>query len=303
MTTTTTTLSTTETLPYSEQNIGQSRLKLLKKSNSTEELPLAINFRDLADADPSKIKPNQVYRSSEIFKLEVLSSYGIKSLLDMRKHNKGKERHPIYCALESEETTPFIESLKLNIFQFNFIKTSVGLAIVAKMPKKIWWELFKGKMSGVKACEIMCPAVANPNCMGFAQFYKIVMDKASDVMADCLRVFVDAKNYPIMMHCTHGKDRTGILSFILEAICSVSIDNIKRDYHVSEVNLKNAKAKYDLPIDELLLKDSVMSADGENMTQLMKHLEENYGSLMGYLQFIGLTQNEVESIQNNLMKS
>ena len=35
---------------------------------------------------------------------------------------------------------------------------------------------------------------------------------------------------PIALHCTHGADRTGIVSFFLLALCGVSIDDCGRDY-------------------------------------------------------------------------
>lgn len=165
------------------------------------------------------------------------------------------------------------------------------------------WELLKGKMSGCKACQIMCPAVADPNCMGFGQFYKILIDKAYDVVANLLRVFANKDNYPILMHCIHGKDRTGILAFLLEAICGVSLEDIKNDYALSETKLKKAKAEYPLPIDAHLTLDSVLSADPQNMADLMDHINKHYGNLMGYLAFIGLSRDEVHSIQRNLMRN
>ena len=39
-----------------------------------------------------------------------------------------------------------------------------------------------------------------------------------------------ADQKPIALHCTHGADRTGIVSFFLLALCGVSIDDCGRDY-------------------------------------------------------------------------
>jgi len=63
----TTTLSTTESVPFPAEVFEPTSVRLLDTKDS-EELPLTVNFRDLADADRSKIKPRKVYRSSEIFK-------------------------------------------------------------------------------------------------------------------------------------------------------------------------------------------------------------------------------------------
>ena len=40
-------------------------------------------------------------------------------------------------------------------------------------------------------------------------------------MAKALRVFVDPVNYPILVHCIHGKDRTGLIVMLIMLLCSV----------------------------------------------------------------------------------
>lgn len=53
-----------------------------------------------------------------------------------------------------------------------------------------------------------------------------------------LAVFADEDNLPCVVHCTHGKDRTGLLSALLLMMCGVSDDKIIGDYERSEGNLK-----------------------------------------------------------------
>ena len=40
----------------------------------------------------------------------------------------------------------------------------------------------------------------------------------------------DKNNYPLVFHCVQGKDRTGMLSYILGALLGVSQDDLYRDY-------------------------------------------------------------------------
>ena len=40
-------------------------------------------------------------------------------------------------------------------------------------------------------------------------------------IAKALRVFVDPDNYPVLVHCIHGKDRTGLIVMIIMLLCSV----------------------------------------------------------------------------------
>ena len=48
-----------------------------------------------------------------------------------------------------------------------------------------------------------------------------------------LEVFADPENYPILFHCTVGRDRTGTIAFLLEALCGMSEDDIYREYDLS----------------------------------------------------------------------
>lgn len=40
-------------------------------------------------------------------------------------------------------------------------------------------------------------------------------------IAKALRVFVLSENYPVLVHCIHGKDRTGLIVMIIMLLCSV----------------------------------------------------------------------------------
>lgn len=84
------------------------------------------------------------------------------------------------------------------------------------------WRLFKCLYSGDSPARVMCPAVCDPDCLGFQEFYKLLVDKAGYPIAEILRVFIDPSNYPVLFHCTHGKDRTGIISCILGLIAGIS---------------------------------------------------------------------------------
>lgn len=52
-------------------------------------------------------------------------------------------------------------------------------------------------------------------------------------LADEMRVFAGESNYPILFHCIYGRDRTGTLAFMLEALLGVSEEDIYRDYELT----------------------------------------------------------------------
>ena len=67
----------------------------------------------------------------------------------------------------------------------------------------------------------MAPAVANPGLMGYKALYKTLLEDSKRGLARAMRVFAVSENYPILVHCIHGKDRTGIVIALLLLLCDV----------------------------------------------------------------------------------
>ena len=51
--------------------------------------------------------------------------------------------------------------------------------------------------------------------------------------AKAFRVFLDRANYPIDFHCIHGKNRTGSLAYVLNALLGVSDEELVRDWEAT----------------------------------------------------------------------
>jgi len=49
----------------------------------------------------------------------------------------------------------------------------------------------------------------------------LVVMQGKKEIAKALRVFVDHNNYPVLVHCIHGKDRTGLIVMLIMLLCSV----------------------------------------------------------------------------------
>lgn len=47
------------------------------------------------------------------------------------------------------------------------------------------------------------------------------------------RLFTDERSYPVLMHCSGGRDRTGTLAFLLNGLLGVSEDDLCRDWEAT----------------------------------------------------------------------
>ena len=58
-----------------------------------------------------------------------------------------------------------------------------------------------------------------------------------------MRVFTNPDNYPVMFHCAVGRDRTGTLAMLLQALCGASKEYIIHDYYTSMWSVTGAYQK------------------------------------------------------------
>lgn len=73
--------------------------------------------------------------------------------------------------------------------------------------------------------------------MGVANMYKQFLAHCSDEILETLLLFTNPDNYPIQIHCTQGKDRTGLISCLLLSMAGVPEDIIVKDYAKTQAGL------------------------------------------------------------------
>lgn len=57
--------------------------------------------------------------------------------------------------------------------------------------------------------------------------------RGREPFAKIFRIFLHKENYPVLMHCSGGRDRTGTLAFLLNGLLGVSEDDLCRDWEAS----------------------------------------------------------------------
>lgn len=63
----------------------------------------------------------------------------------------------------------------------------------------------------------------------------MILDSSQNI-ARALRVLACRENYPLMVHCTHGKDRTGLVVALVLRLLGVSDADIVADYELSDAH-------------------------------------------------------------------
>lgn len=73
--------------------------------------------------------------------------------------------------------------------------------------------------------------------MGVANMYKHFLTYCQVEIRQAMMIFTDSENYPVHIHCTQGKDRTGIVCALLLSIVGAPRDVIIRDYAKTQAGL------------------------------------------------------------------
>ena len=121
-----------------------------------------------------------------------------------------------------------------------------------------------------------------------------------DALAKEIKTFANPDNFPVYVHCSLGRDRTGTLCFLIQALLGVEEMDIYRDYELSmmsrlgkrpEDNGKSAAYMVSMPFTALYkyIKNF----------QPKKTMQENAEA---YMLSIGVTAQEIASIKENMLE-
>jgi len=252
------------------------------------------------------IQEGRIYRSSQFYSPQMVKEKGIRSILDLRRLQDCCKKQdtsvsvPSRCKVCSKQwQSNGVAHPK--VFHVDLINMTLKMYIIAKMPCKIWWEVAKTVYKGRDPATVMCPAIANNSICGFKWFYSTILDKSKDNIARALRVFADPCSYPILVHCIHGKDRTGLIVMLLLRLCGVPKEPIMTDYAESDHQLKKGKANDQLQMADYLKQDSVIAAMPGDCEAALNHIEEKYGTVVDYLLSCGLSEEELQRIRVNML--
>ncbi|KAL2020475.1 hypothetical protein VTK56DRAFT_8360 [Thermocarpiscus australiensis] len=150
----------------------------------------------------------------------------------------------------------------------------------------------------VRAYGAILDAVAEPD-HPYAPFSTILEHLASPT----------APPSPLLVHCTAGKDRTGVLVAIILALCGLDDDTVAHEYSLTDLGLAARKDEIvrHLVRGEALFGDRaraerMVSARRENMLGTLRLIRERYGSVESYVvDCLGVSRTSVERVRRNLV--
>ncbi|OKO93983.1 Tyrosine-protein phosphatase [Penicillium subrubescens] len=108
-------------------------------------------------------------------------------------------------------------------------------------------------------------------------------------------------SYPILIHCTQGKDRTGIIILLALLLAGVRMDAVADDYARSELELVPEFEERMREIRVLGLGEEYTRCPPDYVPDMIGFLERRYGGVRGYLERIGIDAGMQDLIRQKLL--
>lgn len=155
--------------------------------------------------------------------------------------------------------------------------------------------------------QVLTGAVDRFGVDDLAHFYRVALDRRARTFAEAVLVLADESRLPALVHCSAGKDRTGLLIALVLEVLGVDRAITVEDYALTGILRPNRVQVY----AELLRKAGVepeavqmlFETPAAAMELALAHLDETYGGAEAYLRDAGgLHQDELDAVRANLLE-
>lgn len=239
------------------------------------ELEASFNFRDLGGLETTsgaRIRPGLVFRSDLLHWLtptdaSVVLDLGVRSVIDLRSTSELRQAPPSAHLVG-------LTHLHTPIFEFDALPFDASIIAGDLPPGRLYLDFARECGAAIAA------AIAQ--------------------IASC--------ELGVVVHCAAGKDRTGVVVALLLRALGIPADSVIEDYALSSVARAPTIAwarrhAPDLAEELLSMPTWLANAAPENMRALLDHLDEQFGSPLGYLATIGVDDAIVEALRTRLLEA
>jgi len=133
--------------------------------------------------------------------------------------------------------------------------------------------------------------------------YLFFLDRFADRFGRAVSAVAEVENGPVVVHCAGGVDRTGLVSALILRTVGVGVDTIAADYAESEANWAPWADEWiaEAPDETERGKRRMLTVmPPRAMRDVLVELEQEHGTVDGYLRDAGVDQGDLNRIRTRL---
>ncbi|KAH8648382.1 tyrosine phosphatase family-domain-containing protein [Xylariales sp. PMI_506] len=158
---------------------------------------------------------------------------------------------------------------------------------------------------------------AHNSSEGFTQAYQDILNSATSPANTAkpyrnILAHLAASNAPptpVLLHCTAGKDRTGVICALILSLCGVDDEVVAHEYSLTDLGLRSRHVEFlKHLLKEPALRDNpagarrMIGSRKDNMLATLAKIRENWGSVEQCVQDLGmLSADEIIQLRKNLI--
>ena len=259
-----------------------------------DELSGAWNFRDVAEQ--TGITPGLFFRASELSQLDddgraALTGFGVTDVADLR------------TLRELERHGPGLVPAGVSVHHLPFVETT---ASDDEAPHE---HAFQKMMTEKPDGEPVADAAARYMTEEYGRIAGAPL--AHRAVHQVVTLLGSGRR--VLAHCFAGKDRTGFTTAVVLEAAGVDRDAVMADYLRSNaaiprlresilaaVRQRAAESPEVLDLAEARLTDAVLGVREQYLDSARRTVDDQYGSLRGYLEASGLTDADIDRLRTAL---
>ncbi|KAM5377456.1 hypothetical protein ACJZ2D_004995 [Fusarium nematophilum] len=284
--------------------------------SSSVGLENVLNFRDVGKTvndflGVRRVREGIFYRSARLDDATPLDrklirdGLGIKTVIDLRtktehltQARKRQEQSHIPALVKSNAA--WAEPLHIPGLDYREIRITgrpLELFLLSQLSCRfLFLFLFGYRM---EAISILGQQVMLPR--GLVGLGLDTIDQSTKEIRETLALYTTPSSIPCVVHCTQGKDRTGLVCALVLMILDVPISAIEHDYGLSDDALIPEREERLVEIRQIGLTDDWADTAADMIVRIKQHLDDRYGGLDAYLDSIGFGAGDRARVREALL--
>lgn len=279
-----------------------------------------LNFRDIGKTvndflGTRRLREGVFYRSARLDDATLLDrklirdGLGIKTVIDLRtktehlnRVKRRQEQSNIPALVKSNAA--LAEPLHIPGLEYHEIKITGRPFELFLLRQLSWWDFFHFLflfLCGyrMEAISILGQKVMIPR--GLVGLGLDTLDQSTREIRETLSLYTTETTLPSVVHCTQGKDRTGLVCTLVLMILDVPVSAIEHDYALTDEALIPEREERLVEIRQIGLTDEWADTAKDMIVRIEQHLNEKYGGLDAYLDGIGFGADDRARVRDALL--